>query len=73
MLLDEALQQRGEDYRQRRQAAGQGPELAPPPCGHFVSAEYEADCARFLAEAKKLARRRTEATPGSPFVAPRRS
>lgn len=40
------------------------PPLAPPPCGHFVSARHETDCARFLAETKKLARRRAEATLG---------
>ena len=40
--------------------------LAPPPRGHFVTAQYEADCARFLAETKKLARRRAEATLGRP-------
>ena len=38
-----------------------GRSFAPPPPGHFVSAEHEADCARFLAEAKGLARRRFEA------------
>ena len=35
--------------------------LAPLPPGDFVSAEYESDCARFIAEAKNLARRRVEA------------
>ena len=33
----------------------------PPPPGHFVSGEHQSDCARFLAEAKSLARRRFEA------------
>ena len=37
------------------------PSLNPRPCGHFVSADYEADCARFLTQAKSLARRRAEA------------
>ncbi len=34
---------------------------APLPRGEFVSARYESDCARFLAETKGLARRRAEA------------
>ena len=34
---------------------------APLPRGEFVSARYKSDCARFLAETKSLARRRTEA------------
>jgi hypothetical protein len=32
--------------------------LAPPLPGDFLSAEYETDCARFVAEARSLARRR---------------
>ncbi|SRR5712691_8763053 len=32
--------------------------LAPPLPGDFLLAEYESDCARFVAEAKNLARRR---------------
>jgi hypothetical protein len=35
--------------------------LAPAPRGHFISTDYEADCARFLLEAKGLARRRAQA------------
>ena len=36
--------------------------LAPsPPQGEFVSALYESDCARFLADTKSLARHRVEA------------
>jgi len=31
------------------------------PRGDFVSAQHESDCARFVAEAKNLARRRVEA------------
>ena len=41
-----------------------------PQCGDFVSAEYESDCARFVAEAKNLARRRVEAGLARPLVAP---
>jgi hypothetical protein len=43
--------------------------LAPPPRGEFVSARYESDCARFLAETKSLARRRAEAGLARPSVA----
>jgi hypothetical protein len=32
--------------------------LAPPLPGDFLSSEYESDCARFVAEARNLARRR---------------
>jgi hypothetical protein len=42
---------------------------APPPRGEFVSARYESDCARFLAETKDLARRRAEAGFGRPSAA----
>ena len=35
--------------------------LAPTSIGEFVSARYESDCARFLAETKSIARRRVEA------------
>lgn len=63
MLLDEALQQRDAESEPLQ------PSLAPPPCGHFVSAQHEADCARFLAEAKKLARCRAEAAPRRPSAA----
>jgi hypothetical protein len=42
--------------------------LAPPPRGEFVSARYESDCARFLAETKSIARRRVEAGFARPFV-----
>lgn len=35
------------------------PRSAPP--GEFLSADFESDCARFLAEAKERARRRAEA------------
>ena len=97
MPLDEALQERAEDcrqrppaYGQRPQAAVEGPEsavgktaaprmdaesgplqpsLTLPPCGYFVSAQHEADCARFLAETKRLARRRAEAALGRPSAA----
>ena len=34
---------------------------SPAPRGEFVSARYESDCARFLADTKSLARRRVEA------------
>jgi hypothetical protein len=47
---------------------------APLPRGEFVSARYESDCARFLAETKDLARRRAEAAltrPRSPARASR--
>ena len=37
------------------------PLAPPPPRGEFVSARYESDCARFLAETKSLARRRVKA------------
>jgi hypothetical protein len=44
--------------------------LAPsPPQGEFVSARYESDCARFLADTKSLARRRVEAGFARPSVA----
>jgi hypothetical protein len=33
--------------------------LAPPLPGDFLLAEYESDCARFVADARNLARRRT--------------
>jgi hypothetical protein len=32
--------------------------LAPPLPGEFLLAEYESDCARFVADARDLARRR---------------
>ncbi len=32
--------------------------LAPPLPGDFLLAEYESDCARFVADARNLARRR---------------
>jgi hypothetical protein len=35
------------------------PPIAQPLPGDFLLAEYESDCARFVAEAKNLARRRT--------------
>jgi hypothetical protein len=35
--------------------------LAPTPRGHFISSDYETDCARFLLETKSLARRRAQA------------
>jgi hypothetical protein len=35
--------------------------LAPSLPGDFLLAEYESDCARFVAEAKNVARRRREA------------
>jgi hypothetical protein len=37
------------------------PSLAPCLPGHFVSAQYESDCARFVSEAKRLARHRAAA------------
>lgn len=37
------------------------PSLTPPLPGHFVSTRFESDCARFVGEAKKLARSRAEA------------
>jgi hypothetical protein len=45
---------------------------SPParlPRGEFVSARYESDCARFLAETKGLARRRAEAALTRPSLA----
>jgi hypothetical protein len=42
---------------------------APSPRGEFVSARYESDCARFLADTKSLARRRVEAGFARPSVA----
>jgi hypothetical protein len=33
--------------------------VPPPLPGDFLSAEYESDCARFVADARNLARRRT--------------
>jgi len=42
---------------------------APPPSGEFVSARYESDCARFLAETKSLARHRAEAGFARPSAA----
>jgi hypothetical protein len=42
--------------------------VAPPLPGNFVSAQYESDCARFVSEAKRLARRRVEAL-GRPSAA----
>jgi hypothetical protein len=41
----------------------------PLPRGEFVSARYESDCARFLAETKDLARRRAEAAVARPSLA----
>jgi hypothetical protein len=41
----------------------------PLPRGEFVSARYESDCARFLAETKSLARRRAEAGFARPSAA----
>ena len=78
MPLDEALQARAEGYphrphgdAQRPQVAVEGPEsavgqTARPGWGHFVSAQHEADCARFLSETKKIAQRRAEAALGHP-------
>lgn len=43
------------------------PALAPH--GEFVSARYESDCARFLAETKSLARHRAEAGFARPSMA----
>jgi len=34
--------------------------MTPPP-GHFVSAELESDCARFIEHVRELARKRAEA------------
>ena len=45
------------------------PSVAPLPRGEFVSARYESDCARFLAETKSLARRRAEAALTRPSLA----
>jgi hypothetical protein len=45
------------------------PVRAPLPRGEFVSARYESDCARFLAETKDLARRRAEASLTRPSLA----
>lgn len=45
------------------------PVPVPTPRGEFVSARYESDCARFLAETRSLARRRAEAYPAHPSVA----
>jgi hypothetical protein len=42
---------------------------APTPRGEFVSARYESDCARFLAETKDLSRRRAEAALTRPSLA----
>ena len=55
-----------------RQNLGPGQALDSPPPGHFVSAELEADTARFLAEMKTRIRLRTQAEPRSlEQVAPR--
>jgi hypothetical protein len=62
-------------YPQNPQAGAQAPgegvgnmagpqtdaEYEPPLPGDFLLAEYESDCARFVAEAKNLARRRMTA------------
>jgi len=42
--------------------------LAPIPSGNFVSTQYESDCARFVSEAKRLARRRAEAALDHPSL-----
>jgi hypothetical protein len=44
------------------------PLLAPRPSGNFVSSQYESDCARFVSEAKRLARRRAEAALDRPSL-----
>jgi hypothetical protein len=44
------------------------PSLAPTLAGNFVSAHYESDCARFVSEAKRLARRRAEAALERPSL-----
>jgi len=54
---------------QRADGSGEPSLPAPSPRGQFVSARYESDCARFLAETKRLARRRTEAGFARPSVA----
>jgi len=40
----------------------------PAPPGHFLTPELESDCARFLEEVKKLARRRAQAASESTVV-----
>lgn len=42
------------------------PESPEAPPGHFLSDQLASDCARFLEEARALARRRAEATAKSP-------
>lgn len=47
----------GPDDRERPQAAEQA-QAAPP--GHFLSAELQSDCARFLEDVRNLVRRREQ-------------
>jgi hypothetical protein len=44
---------------QERDLRDEGAGTAPP--GHFVSAELESDCARFIEQARELARKRAQA------------
>ena len=44
------------------------PSLVLAFAGDFVSAHYESDCARFVSEAKRLARRRAEAALERPSL-----
>jgi hypothetical protein len=46
------------------------PENFTPLPGYFVSATYASDCARFVREAKRLARVRSEALGHSPGTSP---
>lgn len=54
---------------ERIDASREQPLHVAPPAGEFVSARYESDCARFLAETRSLARRRAEAYLAHPSVA----
>ncbi|HEU4450516.1 MAG TPA: hypothetical protein VFR63_11135 [Gaiellaceae bacterium] len=48
----------GPDEREYLQAAADGAQVPPP--GHFLSAELESDCARFLEDVRTLVRRREQ-------------
>ena len=54
----------------RRDAESEAPTtlLAPLLSGNFVSTQYESDCARFVSEAKRIARRRAEAALDRPSL-----
>jgi hypothetical protein len=48
----------------REQPAPEPPRAEERPPGHFVTAELESDCSRFLEEIKEVVRRRIEAGLG---------